>query len=343
MNKRNILGAALAGTAALVALSSNASATAGDTATISGGQSWNICVSTQTPNSGSRFTADIAKAGFESQIVYDNFNGEACKTIKLDTGSYSVKLNTPMNTGNVSYAIGGVHNDTLTFSIGSVDNKYYNIYGALDYSAEASAVAVSFDANGGTGTMAAQQYAINTQVTLPSNTFTNGSSSFDGWNTAADGSGTTYADGATPTFTTAGEITLYAQWVAAPQQNTLMAAITSNVNPTSSIDFRRTAVVSSDPTTANGNGINVFTENNQNVYYYRGAISDNNVLWGGFCWKMVRTTATGGIKMIYNGEPNNGQCTATENDTVIDFGYYNSSPNGYSPADVGYMYGSKFN
>ena len=37
------------------------------------------------------------------------------------------------------------------------------------------------------------------------------------------------------------------------------------------------------------------------VYYFNGAVTNNNVLFAGFCWKMVRTTDTGGIKMIYNG------------------------------------------
>ncbi len=39
------------------------------------------------------------------------------------------------------------------------------------------------------------------------------------------------------------------------------------------------------------------------VYYFNGAVEDNNVLFAGFCWKIVRTTDTGGIKMIYNGVP----------------------------------------
>ena len=37
------------------------------------------------------------------------------------------------------------------------------------------------------------------------------------------------------------------------------------------------------------------------VHYYRGNIDNNNVLFAGFCWKMVRTTSTGGVKLIYNG------------------------------------------
>ena len=44
------------------------------------------------------------------------------------------------------------------------------------------------------------------------------------------------------------------------------------------------------------------TENDEYpVYYYRGNIDNNNVIFAGFCWKIVRTTSTGGVKMIYNG------------------------------------------
>lgn len=69
---------------------------------------------------------------------------------------------------------------------------------------------VTFDANGGTGTMDAQTAGEPTALTL--NTFTRMGYTFDGWNTAADGSGTPYADGAEYSF--AADITLYAQWAA---------------------------------------------------------------------------------------------------------------------------------
>ena len=42
-----------------------------------------------------------------------------------------------------------------------------------------------------------------------------------------------------------------------------------------------------------------------NIYYFNGAVENNNVLFGGFCWKIVRTTETGGVKMIYNGKQYN--------------------------------------
>lgn len=45
------------------------------------------------------------------------------------------------------------------------------------------------------------------------------------------------------------------------------------------------------------------------VHYYSGILDNNNVLFANFCWKIVRTTETGGVKLIYNGEPNeDGQC-----------------------------------
>ncbi|GGG38259.1 hypothetical protein GCM10010976_07480 [Bizionia arctica] len=67
---------------------------------------------------------------------------------------------------------------------------------------------VTFNNNGGTGTMTPQ---INCAATnLTANTFTYTGNTFDEWNTASDGSGTTYADGASYSF--AANVTLYAQW-----------------------------------------------------------------------------------------------------------------------------------
>ncbi|MBR1748999.1 MAG: hypothetical protein IJ743_04290, partial [Bacilli bacterium] len=47
-------------------------------------------------------------------------------------------------------------------------------------------------------------------------------------------------------------------------------------------------------------------------YYLRGLHTDNNVKFANMCWKIIRTTGTGGIKMIYNGDLDaNGKCTIT--------------------------------
>jgi uncharacterized repeat protein (TIGR02543 family) len=73
---------------------------------------------------------------------------------------------------------------------------------------EAQISTVSFDANGGSGTMTAQAEQFPTNLT--SNTLTYVGHHFAGWNTAADGSGTAYTDGASYAF--GSDVTLYAQW-----------------------------------------------------------------------------------------------------------------------------------
>ncbi len=70
---------------------------------------------------------------------------------------------------------------------------------------------ITFDANGGTGTIASITEVAGTEITLPESTFTKDSYIFAGWNTKDDGTGTNYEDKAKITVT--GNITLYAKWV----------------------------------------------------------------------------------------------------------------------------------
>ena len=69
---------------------------------------------------------------------------------------------------------------------------------------------ITFDKNGGDGSMAAQTVQINTPTALTANTFTKESHVFIGWNTEAAGTGTAYADKAE--INISGNQTLYAQW-----------------------------------------------------------------------------------------------------------------------------------
>jgi uncharacterized repeat protein (TIGR02543 family) len=68
---------------------------------------------------------------------------------------------------------------------------------------------VSFNANSGSGSMNSQSSAA--AANLNANTFTRAGYLFSGWNTAANGSGTAYADLASYSF--ASNLALYAQWV----------------------------------------------------------------------------------------------------------------------------------
>ena len=70
---------------------------------------------------------------------------------------------------------------------------------------------ITFNANGGEGSMEPQRFEVGVDTALNTNAFTRESYKFIGWNTAADGSGATYADeGAILELT--GDMTLYAQW-----------------------------------------------------------------------------------------------------------------------------------
>ena len=89
---------------------------------------------------------------------------------------------------------------------------------------------ITFNANGGSGTVPS---AISTYVgvanTIPSNSLTRTGYTFNGWNTASDGSGTAYATGSTITPT--GDVTLYAQWKTTyvkPEIQNLLAFRTAN-------------------------------------------------------------------------------------------------------------------
>lgn len=83
----------------------------------------------------------------------------------------------------------------------------------------------------------------------------------------------------------------------------------------------------------NGKGIYERANTSSNlhpIYYYRGAIEDNNVLFANKCWKAVRTTDTGGVKLLYNGEyPHRDKLTSL---SELDVDYHvieNSNQYGY--------------
>ena len=110
------------------------------------------------------------------------------------------------------------------------------------------------------------------------------------------------------------------------------------VSSSTGIDF------GDDPSDTNGKGVYIRagTENKEYpIMYFRGDVDNNHVKFGGFCWKIVRTTETGGTKLIYDGVPDsNGYCNNTGEDSQIGTSRFNQ--NSESPADVGYMVGTRY-
>ena len=94
----------------------------------------------------------------------------------------------------------------------------------------------------------------------------------------------------------------------------------------------------------NNNGVKKTTdENGKAVYYYAGDITNNNLLFNNYCWKMVRTTETNGVKLIYNGVySEETKCNNTGSNVYLDANeiQYNTKSN--SLAYVGYMYGTVY-
>jgi len=86
-------------------------------------------------------------------------------------------------------------------------------------------VAITFNANGGTGTMAPETEQYDTTAALTPNAFTYVGYTFAGWNTKANGSGTAFTDGALAKFN--GNATFYAQWTVG---SATTATITFNAN-----------------------------------------------------------------------------------------------------------------
>lgn len=112
------------------------------------------------------------------------------------------------------------------------------------------------------------------------------------------------------------------------------------VTATTGIDF---ANISSN---TNGKGVYTMASTKDDafpIHYYRGAVTNNNVKFANFCWKIVRTTETGGVKLIYNGVPNSttGACSNTTG-TLTQTGTSAFNDKSSALTDVGYMQGKRY-
>ena len=192
---------------------------------------------------------------------------------------------------------------------GSRTNPY-----VVDVSGSQHNHVVTFDANGGTGFMNNQIMTNNTPTALNANTYTREGYTFLGWSTNRNAQLQDYDDEELVTLT--GNLNLYAIWSA---RSTLHSEIVN----LSSGNTVNTLLNGTD----DGGGSN-------SIYYYSGSASTNNVIFGGYCWKIFRTTSTGGVKMIYNGTPSNGTCSSSSG---IGTSAFNTTT---LPEGVGFMYQS---
>ena len=85
-------------------------------------------------------------------------------------------------------------------------------------------------------------------------------------------------------------------------------------------------------------GLYETTDDFGSTYFFRGDVTNNNVYFGGFYWKVVRINGDGSIRLIYNGTTPN----AIGNQTSINGTLYQYSTRYSDPTYVGYMYGENF-
>lgn len=123
------------------------------------------------------------------------------KVVQLVSTKYKTYTKgTSATTGKISFSVkkasGSIAGTTMSSSVNvTIPAKRYDI---------------SFNANGGSNPPASQKKVHGTDLTLSTGVPTRAGYDFVSWNTAADGSGTSYASGAT--FSTDAITTLYAQW-----------------------------------------------------------------------------------------------------------------------------------
>jgi hypothetical protein len=113
-------------------------------------------------------------------------------------GSGTTSFNSTASKTGSFVAGGTTYNYSLVYDGNSWDLTLVGIY------------TVTFDANGGSGSMSTQSGSYNTTAALTNNAFTRTGYTFAGWNAVQGGGGAAYANGGNYTFTASN--TLYAQW-----------------------------------------------------------------------------------------------------------------------------------
>ena len=152
--------------------------------------------------------ADICSSNGTGKYIQQGTPGTETATYQYNAGSSEVTI--PITAAKLHNADGS-YTETATASASDIINYVNGVWGGE----EPAELTVTFVANGSEeypveGTMEPQTVFEKTDTALTANAFTRGGYDFKGWNTAADGTGTSYADGATVNLSE--NTILYAQW-----------------------------------------------------------------------------------------------------------------------------------
>lgn len=226
-------------------------------------KSWNTQAngSGTTYNPGATYTANVALALYAQwyapySVTFDanGGTGAPASQVKVYNQALSISTTKPTRAGYVFRRWNTNTSDTGTaYSPGSK----YEANANLALHAIWNPV-IAYDANGGTGAPAAQTKTFGAALTLQSGTPTRTGYTFLRWNTAKNGSGTSYNAGATMAAGSNAAVTLYAQWQQQPSAPTIssLTAIRSNSSGAASDSgtyCKVTAKWSIDTTNVSGN------------------------------------------------------------------------------------------
>lgn len=150
--------------------------------------------------------ADICSSNGTGKYIQQGAPGTATATYQYNANSSAVTI--PITAAKLHNA-----DSTYTETAASKAGDTY-VYANGKWALKGNEITITFDPNGGAGSM--EPMSVNPGVgnKLTGNTFTRENYTFTGWNTAADGTGTAYADGDTVNFSA--DTTLYAQWTQNP-------------------------------------------------------------------------------------------------------------------------------
>ena len=225
----------------------------------------------------------------------------ALKSVTLPASIQSVGNVAFYQTALTDVYYGGDESQWSAVSIGANNEKLTSA--TFHYSSKPTTYTVTFNANGGSGTMAAQTFTAGEGIMLNANSFTRSGYTFNGWNTVANGSGTSYADRAS--VSPGANLTLYAQWTPKP-----IYTVTFNANGGSGTMAPQT-VTAGDTITLNANsftrsgytfsGWNTAANGSGTSYANRASVSPNANLTLYAQWTPITPSAAITITYYANG------------------------------------------
>ena len=229
--------------------------------------------------------ADICSSNGIGKYVQQSTPGKKTTTYQYNAnGNNAVTI--PITAAKLHNA-DGTYTETAKASAGTTISYLDSVWGG------AANITVYFDANGSEETMPTWTGKPNTSFNLPKNTFTREGYTFTGWNTAADGTGTSYADEEPVSFDA--DTTLYAQWTVDPVitfvandgEGTMgtqtvkpneATALTANTFTRADYDFTGWNTAKDGTGTAYGDKANITTSENVTLYA-QWALHKYHVRW----------------------------------------------------------------